>query len=102
MQIETGTTKSLREAMPPEFSGCEYRTDRAQRFADVKVVKEFDATKPDQRWPGKQKNVFYWVALANGYAVGWNENPSKGWSFPIIRYCLKGSDSDAAPASTTV
>lgn len=78
--------KTLREAMPREFSGGEYAEDRAQKFADVEVVREFNATKPSERWPGKHKNVFSWVALANGYAVGWNENPGRGWSFPVVPY----------------
>lgn len=77
-------TKNLRDAMPREFSGGEYDDDRASKYADVEVVREFDAAKPSERWPGKHKHVFTWVVLANDYAVGWNENPGRGWSFPIV------------------
>jgi hypothetical protein len=37
-------------------------------------------------WPGKHKNVTNWIAIEGGKAIGWNENPSKGWSFPVISY----------------
>lgn len=77
--------KTLREPMSREFSGGEYAEDRAQKFADVEVVKEFKSTKPFERWPGKHKNVFSWVALANGCAVGWNENAGRDWSFPVVQ-----------------
>lgn len=40
--------------------------------------------KPVRKWPGPQKNVFAWVELKNGRAVGWNESPSHGWSFPVV------------------
>lgn len=39
-------------------------------------------------WPGKEKNVRVWWILANNYAVGWNENPNRGWSFPVMN-CFK-------------
>nr|WP_192963471.1 hypothetical protein [Pseudomonas fluorescens]CEK42312.1 hypothetical protein PQBR57_0359 [Pseudomonas fluorescens SBW25] len=78
--------KTLREAMPREFGGGEHAEDRAQKFAGVEVLKEFKSTKPSERWPGKHKNVFSWVALANGYAVGWNESPGRGWSLPVVQY----------------
>lgn len=42
-----------------------------------------------RRWPGTHKNVECWwvVKRSDGvyYAVGWNENPSIGWSFPTKR-----------------
>jgi hypothetical protein len=66
--------------------GCEYIDTPAGKMKDVEVVQEFDSTVPGQRWPGKQKNVYAWVQLANGKAVGWNESPSHGWSFPVITY----------------
>ncbi len=37
-----------------------------------------------KEWPGKHKDVHVWWELENGKAVGWNESPSKGWSFPVI------------------
>ena len=61
------------------------RADRAYRFAEIEVTEQHgfgtDSRKP---WPGPQRNVHYWVQLANGKAVGWNENPARGWSFPVV------------------
>lgn len=39
-----------------------------------------------QRWPGKQKNVLFWCEIEGGLAIGWNENPASGWTFPIIKH----------------
>lgn len=73
----------LIDAMPEEFA--RYHThERAHRYADVEVESEHNGD-----WPGPQRNVHYWVLLVNGYAVGWNENPSRGWSFPVIRVKVK-------------
>lgn len=74
--------KLLKDCLHPEFY-----TEKAGKFADVDVVKEF--TDADfstwKRWIGKHKNVHYWVELKNGYAVGFNENPAIGWGFPIVK-----------------
>lgn len=58
--------------------------DKAYKFKDLKVIKEFfgDTFKP---WPGTHKNVHYWILLENGIAVGLNENPARGLSFPFIK-----------------
>ncbi len=79
---------TLKDTMPTEFVGCEYNDTRAYRMKDVFVVKEHcglwdqDEYEP---WPGKHKNVHSWVELENGYIVGWNENPARGWSFPVMK-----------------
>jgi hypothetical protein len=36
--------------------------------------------------PFKHRYIFVWVELESGYAVGFNENPNTGWSYPIKRY----------------
>lgn len=74
--------KTLKDCMHPEF----YQ-EKASKFADVEVVEEhMDCEITNwKRWPGKHKNVHYWVELSNGYAVGFNENPAVGWGFPIIK-----------------
>ena len=51
------------------------------RLGQTRVVKEMKLD-----WPGKHKNVFAWWILEDGRAVGWNENPALGWSFPVIKY----------------
>ena len=75
--------KTLKDVMPHEFMGSEYQDTRAVKFADVRVTGEFYGHQV--RWPGTHKNVQWWVKLANGYAVGWNENPGRGWSFPVVK-----------------
>ena len=57
----------------------------AAKLLDVEVVAEYGHTNNNPKpWPGKHKHVCVWWQLANGKAVAWNENPSKGWSFPVI------------------
>lgn len=77
---------TLKDVMPYEF-GREFSDTPAYRFCDVEVVSAHGD--PDdqirERWPGPQKNVYFWVKLANGYAVGWNENPGRGWSFSMVK-----------------
>jgi len=59
------------------------------KYFEVGVVREYwshgnSENKPVKKWPGPQKYVFVWVELENGKAVGWNENPSRGWTFPVV------------------
>lgn len=83
--------KKLKDVMPREFSMSDSSMNRAQKFSDIGVIREFDATKAGESWPGTHKNVFFWVALENGFAVGWNENPGRGWSFPVVRFSKETS-----------
>jgi hypothetical protein len=86
--------RTLREVLPSEFKlefmyvdSCNpasaNKLTPAAKLLDVEVVKEYfgDTFK---RWPGTQKNVHCWWELANGKAVGWNENTA-GWSFPVVK-----------------
>lgn len=78
---------TLREWAPQEFEQS-FDDTRAYKYADVEVVKEYDMHGEEntwRRWPGPHKNVLSWCVLANGYAVGWNENESRGWSFPVVK-----------------
>ena len=81
----TMTTKTLRDCIPLEWvsEGEKRRAPFLRDNADVAVVREVDGCV--EAWPGKHKNVLHWYVLANGYAVGWNESPSHGWSFPVVR-----------------
>jgi hypothetical protein len=88
--VPLGRNKKLKEAMPKEFSeGGEYDDTKAFGMIDEFVLYEhgcmFDQIENELKWPGKQKNVHFWVELANGFIVGWNENPSRGWSFPVMK-----------------
>lgn len=72
--------KTLRDVLPPEFF-LEHGTSLANRYLDVEVVRD---NKDGERWPGTHKNVYAFWVLANGKRVGWNENPGRGWSFPVV------------------
>lgn len=75
----------LRDVVPHEFLES-YQDVPAYRLLDVEVVERVDGR--DYRWPGKRhKNVLIWWKLADGHAVGWNENWSVGWAFPVARWC---------------
>ncbi len=72
----------LRDALPREFFNGEYEDTRVmKKYLDVEVVKKHDGC--EDAWIGKEKFVYVWWELANGYAVGMNENPSRGMSFPV-------------------
>jgi len=77
---------TLRDVMPHELFSGSYDDTPAYKLADERVKAEYRPYKGggDPAWPGPQKNVMFWVLLENGKAVGWNENPSHGWSFPVV------------------
>lgn len=75
-------TKTLSTVAPREFL-VEYRDTRAYALRDKTVTAEHDARVT--RWPGREVNVMVWWELSSGHAVGWNENPARGWSFPVIK-----------------
>jgi hypothetical protein len=74
--------QTLAEAAPREFTGGAYHDSvayREHRNARVVAIR-------DSGWPGPHKNVRRWYVLDNGKAVGWNENPTRAWSFHVIRF----------------
>lgn len=73
------------EAVGRDFL-VEFSDTEAAKYLDIEVVAEKDATKHSERWPGEHKNVYAWWALANGKAIGCNENPARGLSYPVISY----------------
>lgn len=76
--------EKLKDVMPREFMGAEYEDCEARKHADVVVVKQHQRAMFTDSWPGKHCYVNYWAELANGKIVGFNENPAKGWSFPVM------------------
>lgn len=73
----------LRDELPREFFNGEYEDSKAMQLIDEEVAwthRPYQTSKP--LWPGPEKNVNVWWELANGWIVGFNENPSRGWSFP--------------------
>ena len=80
--MSTTAQKTLKDEMPREFSEGSYSDTPAWKLRDAIVKQKHDAYVTP--WPGPQRNVNFWFELENGKAVGWNENPSRGWSFPVV------------------
>lgn len=74
--------KKLIDCLPYEVKG--YRGCEVLKYLDCEVAEIVDGCLPGNAWPGKEKNVYWWYKLVNGKKVGFNENPSRGWSFPVI------------------
>lgn len=79
--------QKLIDRLPYDFRTGEFENTKAMAFADIEVIKEYESFK--KPWIGKHKYVHVWFVLANGYAVGFNENPAIGWSFPVIKYTVE-------------
>lgn len=56
---------------------------RVAKLLEVEVVMKVDGTLV--AFPGTHKNVYVWWKLVDGHAVGMNENPSIGLSFPVVK-----------------
>lgn len=52
-------------------------------YEGLQVVEMYGCLGTDRPHPFKHKNIHNWCVLENGMAVGFNENPSYGWSFPF-------------------
>ena len=88
--IYKNKVKRLRDWLPYEaIHGGEFDDDKFNKYLDIEVVEDWGCTldedAPHPYWIGTHKNVHNWCIIKNGIAVGWNENPSVGWSFPIKR-----------------
>lgn len=82
---------TLEAVMPYEFTRGEYDATEAFKYKDVEVttVHSMMKTSTWKPWPGSHRFVHVWVELVNGKIVGWNENPSRGWSFPVLTRKVK-------------
>jgi len=79
--------KTLRDVLPYEaYTSGAYVEDKFQEYLDYKVIETIEEY--DSRFPFSHKNIYIWWILEGNIAVGWNENPSYGWSFPVKK--LKG------------
>lgn len=74
--------KTLKDEMPRELVTDPYNACAA-KYADEEIQAVYWSWQ--RPWPGPQMHVHFWVHLRNGKAVGWNEHPARGWSFPVIR-----------------
>ncbi|MFQ5995815.1 MAG: hypothetical protein ACE5K1_12075 [Acidiferrobacterales bacterium] len=86
----------LKQVLPKEFLQGKYNNTPAYQLRDARVVAKKFATgapcsnpsKEDlfEAWPGPHGHVHHWFILENGKAVGFNEDPQHGWSFPVVDY----------------
>lgn len=83
MKREDVKGKKLRDELPREARDT-YNYPALANLLHLEVVERHDGCEPGQGWPGPQRNVNWWFTLENGKRVGWNENPSTGWSFPVL------------------
>jgi hypothetical protein len=60
---------------------------RVSKHLNDNVLNEYDGR--INKWPGTHLNVLNWCTLDSGYAVGWNESPSRGWAFVIVKSITK-------------
>lgn len=57
------------------------------RHFDKEIVSVHDGCEecfPFTGYRPNYRNVNHWVILEDGSAVGWNESPRNGWSFPRV------------------
>ncbi len=73
---------TLKEWLPHEALSS--FPELVEKFGDLKVVEEFNWTKPFPQASFNYRNVMNWVLLEDGSAVGWNESPRSGWAFPRV------------------
>jgi len=76
-------TAELRDWLP---EGAEV-PKKVEKLLHTNVLKEYSLQQDEQwkPWPGTHKHVYSWCLLKNHCAVGWNESPSRGWSFPVLK-----------------
>lgn len=78
---------TLKDVLPIEFLNGEYDDTEAYSLKDIVVKNVYSCNRNEfdyRPWCGPQKNVNLWVRLENGKIVGFNQNMSRGWSFPVL------------------
>lgn len=74
--------KTLKDVMPDSFLSDTIGT-KVYDYKDLIVVEHYSLTDNTfKKWVGVHKNVVSWCVLENGVAVGFNENPAGGYSYP--------------------
>lgn len=80
--------ETLRDWVPTEFLE-EFMDTPAAKLLDYELIDKVTLEHKDFfDCPIDRQHIHNWCKVSNGkktYAVAWNENPSRGWSFPIKR-----------------
>jgi hypothetical protein len=80
--MAVGETVSEWVASHSPYGGVEF-DDQIRTYRDRTIVDEFDGrVVPFPQKTPKYRNVMNWVLLDDGSAVGFNESPRSGFSFP--------------------
>ena len=80
----------IKDFLPIEVQHGEYENDKVQKYLDYPIEKIYQLNNTNltpSQFGFKHKNIFVWATFKDGNklkAVGFNENPSIGWSFPIV------------------
>lgn len=86
---------SLRNWLPVEFFHGEYNDTPAMRYEACQVVVSYNVGVPH---PFTHRNISSWCVVltpSRDYvAVGFNENVSRGWSFPVVKYTMPVLDEE--------
>lgn len=80
--------RKVRDWLPGDIKRlqCEYHDTRMWELLDREVLRTHQTWRDGHGWPGKHRNVPSWVEIEGGLAIGFNENPSRGWAFPVIKW----------------
>lgn len=82
--IHEKTQKRLLTVVPYDSDFHDRMLDRSEpeyKLKDTEVISEMRGD-----WPGRHRHVNVWWICEGGIAVGWDDNPELGWSFPVIEY----------------
>lgn len=75
-------SQTLRDWLPKE--ALDNPSPQLERLLDKEISADHSHHGAILSWPGRHQHVNNWCEVG-GYAVGWNENPSRGWSFPVVK-----------------
>jgi len=76
----------LRDVLPKEALSGEYEGAKFLKYLDCEVVQQLNRERhPIYGFPFTHANINVWWIIEDRRAVGWNENPKRGWSFPVAK-----------------
>lgn len=84
----------LRDVLPPDFTEDRFGSTEAWELRDTRVaMMKLTTGAPCSShselfaaWPGDHQHVDKWYILSDGKAVGINDDPQNGLSFPVTVY----------------
>lgn len=80
MDIKSDIGKLLKEVVPSEIDATAFSGMKS--LLNKPVTAAYESS--ENPWIGSYKNVNVWWIVNDTHMVGWNESPSRGWSFQVI------------------